>query len=285
MGVLERIDKDVTDDQILEKTRKLVQKAKKSKNANNKQNKVISLASTLPVFPELPEIDDLDWFDDFDMTDIENFSDDDEFLSTLPDSFNPNDQIVTQKVETPRRSKQQKSPRSSMIVESESIPLEANEYDYLAGFNQHINLNDTIHNTDDDNNNDNNNNNNNDNNNNNGGGGGGGDISNAGADNGVAVTVRPPGQNEGYHFENPRTAAMMEAMQKRRANFANKNVKESPMDKFQRLYGRKKNTPPPLQGQNHQQPFLAVVRRSEFKKNDARVKRLMNLKKVWLEGP
>lgn len=176
-------------------------------------------------------------------------------------------------METPRREKPPRSPRSSVVAESESIPLEANEYDYLAGFNQHINLNnDDEQDSTNTNNTENTNNTNNAHVNNNNDGGG-------------EVRIIPPDKNDGYHFENPRTAAMMEAMQKRRANVANKNVRESPMDKFQRLYGRKKNAPPPLQGQNHQQPFLAVVRRSEFKKNDARTQRLMKLKKVWLEGP
>lgn len=265
---------EISDEQILDRTRNLIEKAQKGnkENEGNKKKKILNFAATLPSFPELPEIDDLDWFDDINLSDIENFSDDDDFLSTLPDSLQTDQpiqihELPNTKVESPRREKPFKSPRSSVVAESESIPLEANEYDYLAGFNQHIDLNDNQENREETTTTNNNNN-------------------NAVVNNNVnQFNPQPPGANEGYHFENPRTAAMMEAMQKRRANVANKNVKENPMDKFQRLYGKKKNTPPPLQGQNQQRPFLSVVRRSEFKKNSAREQRLLKLKKVWLEGP
>lgn len=244
---IEEHNKEISQEQLLDKTRQIL----------NSRIKIDNKKSSLPNLPELPDMNDLDWADRFGMKDsISGFSDDEDFLSTLPE-YLPKD-----------NREQNKEIRSSVIAESQSVPLEVIDYDYLAGFNQHIDLNDENEQHEQQN-----------------------------------VVVRPPpprppphpvqqpldqpqfGENEGYHFDNPRTAAMMQAMQRRRQNFANKNVRENPIDKFQRLYGKKKNTPPPLQGQNHQEEFVPIVRRSEFKKNDARAKRLMKLKQVWLHPP
>ncbi|OHT02531.1 hypothetical protein TRFO_30324 [Tritrichomonas foetus] len=336
----EQAKKEISEDQLLEKTRQLVNQRAPENQNNTNNNSINNLQDNLkpknnrnlkkpsPVinnnnnnnvidnndlirkrekeldfdfgFPELPDLDDLDldWLDGLeDLSDFDGFDDDDNennhrsFLLDLPDYINNGNE---NKTPSPRR--------SNVQAESQSIPLDADEYNsFLSGFNQRIEFNDDPelqqqlgvspgqngqpqppqtppqqprsprHHNGNENS-------------------PGSIFGNTNGSNGDMIDeeerLRRQAAAEGYNFEDPRTAAMMRKMIQRRTNIANPYKNEKPVDKFKRLYGNTPSNNSGNSGNSRNQKYVApVVRRSEFRRNDTRTRRLMRLKKIWLNGP
>jgi len=87
-------------------------------------------------------------------------------------------------------------------------------------------------------------------------------------------SLQEQAQREGYNFNNPQTAELMERMRNRRKQNNHKN--EKPVERFKRLYGINSQINPESQ---NQKPNIM-----HFKRSDNRTKRLQKLQRAWFDG-
>ena len=267
--------KEIGEQQLIQKTRELVEQRAPG-ILNRQEDELIEISSFSFDFPELPDFSDidLDWIDDLEDINLDDFDETDQFLAQLPDA-------IEESISPIRNTR--KKPK--MVVESESLPLEMQEESFLSEYNSIDFLNKKSKEV---------------------------DLKPKPPDDQRPpsprarkshkqpnITYHEPDQeqllaeyeemkkkanSEGYNFENPRTQAMMKKMIQRRTNIANPYKNESPIDKFHRLYGNNNNSGGSTK--NHFNKYIApAVRRSEFRYNDSRTRRLMKLKQIWLNGP
>ena len=273
---------EITDKQILDKARQLMAQhspevAKQMSKASDKNQQQKPINKNNFKFPALKD-PDMSWLDNLENSKDTslNFSDDG-ILDELP-----NKPILNLR--------DKPSPRRSFQAESTFEPFDTDTYGFLSKFGQKIDLGDDADND---------------------------DISNIDINSLNKSKSRPsnnsqPGSNNqtpqrssqqahqqlqqtpspsqgenetggSYNFKNKSTTKMMQKMINKKLKTANPYKNEKPVDKFNRLYGGPTGVNSQDRPVNHVQPV--TIKRSEFRTNDTRTKRLKQLKKVWLNPP
>lgn len=107
----------------------------------------------------------------------------------------------------------------------------------------------------------------------------------------TSTSPKPPGlpadeirKREDYDFQDPKTMQTMKKMMNKRFNQSNPYKNEKPVERFQRLYKNTQSSTNSSQTKSPAKQPPPQIHRSQFKTNDTRTRRLMKLKKVWLNG-
>lgn len=304
----DRERKEITDQQILDKTRQMI--SQKVPDPNNKENlpsqkyqQQKPKAKPNFSFPILND-PDTSWIDTFEKEKIEGDESsglffENEMLDELPNKpIIRLDEVPADKSKDNIRHKHRKGQHQQFQAESQSVPFENNVYDYLSKFGQKIDLKDqdiegqeidiyeranagsrqVLKK---------NNNNNPEND--------AKSPKNAETRNSIQSNIsaneqqppqpQSPQQNDtslrdGYNFKNQNTAKMMQKMLNKKTKQSNPYKNEKPVEKFNRLYGASNGA-----AANHHAPNIKHTPQERFnnlRTSNTRAQRLKNLKKVWL---
>lgn len=294
--------KEITDQQILDKTRQMIsQKVPDVENLPSQKYQQ-KKPKQKPNF-NFPILNDPDtsWIDTFEKDKIEGDESsglffDNDMLDELPNKpILRLDEVLPEQKKDNVRKKHHKKHQQQFQAESQSVPFEPDVYDYLGKFGQKIDLQDQDIEIDIDiyeqagsgskrtpkKNSKSNANNESQNRENN--------------ENNESIEPSSPQQQpppsspqqlpnetslvDGYNFKNQDTARMMQKMINKKTKQSNHYKNEKPVEKFNRLYGANGAAA------NHHAPnikHMPQAKYNDFRASNTRAQRLKNLKKVWL---